>query len=504
MNFDCGLFCLLLASIFIGLPSISAIFWGKKADEFVLVHCQNSHASYASGLYIAMEYRKLGQKVLLLTYLPESVTKSKTQEQEIETFFQIFGSLLSPLYNLEKNTLLFYSKKDSLSVQAKEKWINNYFTEDKLLEFLPISKYVTAFITCPGGNVSEKLKNTYFQCPNVEIDKFRKQKFLEFPEMKNRSFLSPGIYVYNSSVLDHVIKRESIKFSQFKSVVESHTNAGFPFYFSNFEYPAMNISSEGLYDLTIIAMIYKYIEQINAINIDLDDESPILIAIKDPGPDFFVNLFGDELEFFDKKILELNDPNMIIPIEEFTSSLLPKVQSIVYKYVYKKENERKKNIQILLHNVTSASEIIWAIKKSKDFVGCSDDDLFSKVISMKKIPSYYAPKTREIFNCRWNYFINKNNLGTIVSIFNSFPTHKCKKLHYALLEICPYVLALEISIFKTDILPVIEKNYSIFDSVSDEISRQQETMKKKKYLKNGVIIVCVLAIAVPVIMYSLY
>ena len=123
----------------------------KKIADQVIVHCHSvgdGFGDYSSGLYVVMKFIEEGFKVTLLISLPVTVLSTRTDEQEIGIFLEIFQSSFSSLYNMKISDILFYTNEEP-SQEALRMWPENYFAFNDLASRLPNSANVFAFIFCP-------------------------------------------------------------------------------------------------------------------------------------------------------------------------------------------------------------------------------------------------------------------------------------------------------------------------------------------------------------------
>ena len=150
-------------------------------------------------------------------------------------------------------------------------------------------------------------------------------------------------------------------------------------------------------------------------------------------------------------------------------------------------------ISILFYDSLPNPEFVWAIDKSEDFVGCTGDDSFSKVISMGKVPFYYAVGHKVPFKSCFNRFLKNQKFEAIYEIFDKFiddksgmhelfPTnnHLLKEFQPALSKVNYQLLKSEIDRFKKETIPLIRNEHSAFNNVLAALEKKGFVVPSKK------------------------
>ena len=79
----------------------------------------------------------------------------------------------------------------------------------------------------------------------------------------------------------------------------------------------------------------------------------------------------------------------IVSLSEFYKSLKGE-----YKVIFDGLNIESEKFRLYFTILCQILSLCGQLKKVEDFVGCTGDDSFSKVISMGKVPLYYAIETQ--------------------------------------------------------------------------------------------------------------
>ena len=200
----------------------------KQDGNPVIVCCQSygdGMEDYASGLFMAMKFKQLGYQVYLVAVFP-TIKQSKSIEEEIQSFFEVFEPSFSILYGLSRSDIYFCSLKP-LEAPFKERNPNHLFTFEELKQFLPKLNVNPALIFCPCGIDYEEIFIYYSKCPKVEFIEFDYHTFLEIEH-----FDPKGIYFYD---LSEIVSQISLSLrSPFKKAVEDKIKENYKFYFSYF------------------------------------------------------------------------------------------------------------------------------------------------------------------------------------------------------------------------------------------------------------------------------
>ena len=154
----------------------------------------------------------------------------------------------------------------------------------------------------------------------------------------------------------------------------------------------------------------------------------------------------------------------IVSLEEFSKCLNPEYSALFNGLDIKSE------ISILFYDYLPNLEFIWAIHKSQDFVGCTGDDSFSKVISMGKVPLYYANGHKIALKNSFIGFLTNAGFKEITKIFQTFIDDDStdaltSEFMRVLSKIDHELLAIEMERFKTEIFYTIRNKYSIFNEI---------------------------------------
>lgn len=416
----------------------------KQEGNPVIVCCRNygdGMGDYSSGLYMAMKFKQLGCKVYLVAEVP-TFLKTTSIRDEIRTFFKVFEPSFDTLYGLSRSEI-YFCYFYQFNTPWRLGWSNRLFLFEELQERLPTPQENPALVFCPSCMSTEKLSRHYSASPQVEFREFRDHTFPQTPEP-----YPAGIYIYEnlseiSSKVDVSIK------GSFPNVVDKYIGEGHKFYFSYFGGRTMPFLTAPRTHNS-----FEFFMLVGFLNANSKDKRPILVALQTfskresramfSNPEEFTSVkCGQSLiaplskfyrfvehaykEMFSNpeeltslesgKLVAKNSAGEppIVSLSEFYESLNEK-----YKAIFDGLNIQSENISIIFYDSLPNPDFVWAIEKSQDFVGCTGDDSFSKVISMGKVPFYYAMKHKVDFKRNFIEFMKGLGFGQLKEIFDKF------------------------------------------------------------------------------------
>ena len=476
----------------------------KSAGEYVIVTCHSygdGFGDYASGLFTAMKFRDLGYKVCLLIELRE-ILESKSAEEEVSAFFQVFKPSLSALYQLNESDIFFYAN----NAQYKSfisRWSNRLFTEEELKRIILNPNNVAAVVKCPYSSGHGKLYDKFSKCPSTEFQELHSETFHKklyscrittwwsrfYPRLgtSKDTCMLPGIYIYDQMRLQTIANDNLNVQTFFQRSVDAFISNNGLFYFSYFGMSRAKVDDGGN-AVNYVYLMFEHLKLISIINHKSNSSNPILVAFKNPGNAVCCTLFDNPRIFLDfqtplsflkdgklevAKNFKLSHPMKIITCEKFKSLLCEK-----FKIIFESLN-LKSEISIIFYDSIPTSEFIWAIDKSQDFVGCTGDDSFSRVISTGKLPLYFSPRHKSGFKCSFDKYLYESNLKIIHNILAHFVNEinfefsdDIQTLDNIMENIQIDELKKEIVLFKEKIVKDLKSNFSIFDYIVKSLKNQ--------------------------------
>ena len=245
---------------------------------------------------------------------------------------------------------------------------------------------------------------------------------------------------------------------------------------------------------------------VDYLSFNSDAKGPILIALQNIGNYASESIFSNPKEFINSENGKLINEFKVVTLSQFYGMLNPKYKTIL------KSLKLQSEISIMFYDSLPNPEFVWAIQNSEDFVGCTGDDSFSKVISMGKVPFYFALGHKIDFKTSFDSFLKEHQLDEFHKIHSKFVIasnreaesssnegpmqlpYFFKCLYYPVKKVFSHTqknnqnivtcfdkilkdidyLALrqEIKCFKKETIPEIRNSYSIFKNILSLLEKQ--------------------------------
>ena len=189
-------------------------------------------------------------------------------------------------------------------------------------------------------------------------------------------------------------------------------------------------------------------------------------------------------KFINSETGKLINPLAVVTLKEFHDMLNPEYKTIL------KDLDLQSNIKIVFYDSLPNPQFIWAIEKSQDFVGCTGDDSFSRVVSMGKIPMYFSPKHKIAFKRAFDLFLENEVLWNFMRFILNLSLIKASyhdtlsplvEFQITLTEVNYSQLEQEIFTFRTEIIEKIKQDFSIFDNICSVLNRNGFTLSTDEY-----------------------
>ena len=222
-------------------------------------------------------------------------------------------------------------------------------------------------------------------------------------------------------------------------------------------------------DISLAARYLEYLTLISFLNRGKNES--ILVAFQNPKLKVLKNLLKEPNALIDLESGKLKEPLKLIKLDEFKEMLKP--DFIPFLVV-----DDLDKFSVLFYDFLPNPIFLWAIKKSEEFVGCSGDDSFARVLSMGKVPLYHALTHKMDFSNAFVKFIGSQGLNSLRTIFDNFihmrSANMEKRYYDKLKSINLAELQKEIEKFKTETVPKIKSEYSLFDRIYDSLYKGKE------------------------------
>ena len=258
-----------------------------------------------------------------------------------------------------------------------------------------------------------------------------------------------------------------MKLSLFRDYVDRDLKNGSLFYFSYFG-ACFALNKEDDDARRYFDLILEYLKLVDFLNSENKPNS-LVVAFKNPGKIVFDGIFATQEKFTNISPDDQDGSFLEISFDDFLFSLHVWSRKLV------EECNFSCKIQIIFYKLLTNQDIIWAIDKSNNIVGCTGDDSFSKAISLGKFPFYYARSHKLSFRNNFCEFLSNCGLGLADEILTKFcrdNNHYSPKGFFELInKTNPNDLKKEISIFQAEAIEKIRTDYSIFDHLKSEIRR---------------------------------
>lgn len=453
-----GLLCLFFTFLYFVLPSPVV----PKSKQ-VVIHCcgGSGWGDYSASLFVAMKFREIGFRVYLVMDL--LFQNHSSINKKIDDFFQIFEPAFSSLYKLTRADVFFYTTR-SLNDDYESCWKRRLFSFNQLIEFLPLPSERPGLVCAPMCSYPKQIRDYYSDCPCAAFTEFHEKTFSLSRKMKPEHFA--GIYIYNEEKLNSIAD-EADQSNEFIQLVNSFSSNKI-FYFSYF---GSDMAEFGKVDAHTISVTARYLEYLTLIaRINEGNNRPILVALQNPGISISQHLFKDPASF-DLITGKWKTPLKVISLGEFRKMLNP----IFAPFLVVNDLS---NISVFFYNFISNPTFLWAIKMSADFVGCTGDDSFSKVLSMGKVPLYYALDHKIELKISFVSFVKACGLENLYQIFDNFIDVEGADIEKQFIDVLNEVsltdLQNEIEIFKRNTIGIIKTNYSIFDKIYSALYKRTD------------------------------
>lgn len=399
----------------------------------IVVRCHQSagFGNMASGLHVSSAFKRKGFDVYLLVE-PGPLRTIRTCS---EMLLKIFSHSLKCLYQLELTDLYFHADNnpnrspflpESSEARAERLGLRIFSWSEIVSLFKASLKEDPILIFGPDHSPANHFGDLFPTAKFLYFDEFRPYSFdpLNFDTYRSQGlFKIPGIYITPEYYLNHLIS-DNLKGGIYNSPLLKEASVfrqkpDSKFYFSYFSHSWRDFGSDGYY------RNFQFVKIVDFLNKRTPD-SPILIALQNPkviGVLFLILKEDEFTKFVFPDTCDLVDPSRVYSIGELKNMLSE-------EFSCELDNLFSSDIRVMFYDYLPTEDFILAAYLSDDFVGCTGDDSFSKVISLGKIPIYYAFSHKYRFWKAFLSLIDRQNLSTLHSLLDLFikadgmPTYK--------------------------------------------------------------------------------